>query len=280
MQHNENTMKKQTFAQHIGSRLGLAIASMAVVAAGILGAASPVSAQTRPAATAQPKVDAAPVAPTAAEESVRKRFQERFDGAEIDSVTHTPYGLYELRLGSQLIYTDEAVSYVIQGNLIDVATRRNITKERVDALMAVRFNELPLELAIKQVRGNGARKVALFEDPNCGYCKQLRQSMEGVDNVTIYTFLYPILSEDSMVKAKNILCSSTPSKVWDDWMLKGRAPARTAGCDTTPIDRTLTFGQKIQVRGTPTIIFSDDTRVGGAMPADQFKAKLDSLPKG
>lgn len=279
MQHNENIMEKRTLAQHVGSRLGLAIANMAVVAAAILGAASPVSAQTRPAATAQPKANAAPVAPTAAEESVRKRFQERFDGAEIDSVTHTPYGLYELRLGSQLIYTDEAVSYVIQGNLIDVATRRNVTKERIDALMAVRFNELPLELAIKQVRGNGARKVALFEDPNCGYCKQLRQSMEGVDNVTIYTFLYPILSEDSMVKAKNILCSSTPGKAWDDWMLKGRTPARTAGCDTTPIDRTLTFGQQIQVRGTPTIIFSDDTRVGGAMPADQFKAKLDSLPK-
>ncbi|QEI09096.1 DsbC family protein [Pigmentiphaga aceris] len=271
-------METQTAAQQIGKRLGLALASIAMVAASMMGAVSPASAQT-PAAAKAPTTAAAPATPTAAEESVRKRFIERFDGAEIDSVTHTPYGLYELRLGSQLIYTDEAVSYVLQGNLIDVATRRNVTKERIDALMAVRFKDLPLDLAIKQVRGNGARKVALFEDPNCGYCKQLRQSMEGVDNVTIYTFLYPILSEDSMTKAKNILCSATPGKVWDDWMLKGRTPARTAGCDTSPIDRTLTFGQSIQVRGTPTIIFSDDTRVGGAIPADQFKAKLDSLPK-
>lgn len=273
-------MEKRTtwWARRFDARLGLAVAGMAIVAAGLMGTVAPVSAQTRAAAPAQAK--AAPAAPTAAEESVRKRFIERFDGAEIDSVTLTPYGLYELRLGEQLIYTDEAVSYVLQGNLIDVATRRNVTKERMEALLAVRFNDLPLELAIKQVRGNGARKVALFEDPNCGYCKQLRKSMEGIDNVTIYTFLYPILSEDSMLKARNILCSATPGKAWDDWMLNAKTPARTAGCDTSPIDRTLAFGQKIMVRGTPTIIFSDDTRVGGAIPADQFKAKLDSLPKG
>jgi thiol:disulfide interchange protein DsbC len=277
--NKENMMKRaKWWADRMAARPALALAGLAIVIAGLTGAAAPVAAQT--ATKSQPKAAAAPLAPTAAEEAVRKRFVERFAGAEIDSVTHTPYGLYELRLGTQLIYTDEAVSYVLQGNLIDTTTRRNVTKERMDALMAVRFDELPLELAIKQVRGNGARKVALFEDPNCGYCKQLRQSMEGVDNVTIYTFLYPILSDDSITKARNILCSATPGKVWDDWMLKGRTPARTAGCDTSPIDRTLAFGQKIQVRGTPTIIFSDDTRVGGAMPAEQFKAKLDSLPKG
>jgi thiol:disulfide interchange protein DsbC len=273
---NEEIMTQRTASWK--RRPGMALAGLAVVAASLMGVVAPASAQ-KAAVTSQPKAGAAPVAPTAAEEAVRKRFVERFAGAEIDSVTHTPYGLYELRLGTQLIYTDEAVSYVLQGNLIDVATRRNVTKDRIDALMAVRFDELPLEFAIKQVRGNGARKVALFEDPNCGYCKQLRQSMEGIDNVTIYTFLYPILSDDSTAKARNILCSAAPGKVWDDWMLKGKTPARTAGCDTSPIDRTLAFGQKIQVRGTPTIIFSDNTRVGGAMPAEQFKAKLDSLPK-
>ncbi len=228
---------------------------------------------------AQAAKPAATKSASADEESVRKLFGERFDGAEIDEVRRTPFGMYELRLGSQLIYTDRDVSYVMQGNLIDAKNRRNLTRERMEELMAVRFDELPLDLAIKQVRGSGARKVAIFEDPNCGYCKQLRKSMEGVENVTIYTFVYPILGDDSVIKSKNVICASDQGKVWDDWMLRNKSPARTAGCDTGVIDRTVELGQRLQVTGTPTIIFSDNTRISGAMPPAQFKAKLDSLGK-
>jgi len=213
----------------------------------------------------------------AAEEAVKQRFVQRFGQVGVEGVSRTPYGLYEVRIGSELVYTDEKVSFVFDGNLIDAATKKNVTRERKEQLLAVKFDELPLNLAIKQVRGNGSRRIALFEDPNCGYCKQLRRSMEGIDNVTIYTFLYPILSPDSTVKSQAVWCSADKGKAWDDWMLNGKAPK--AGSCNAPIDELLALGKKLRVTGTPTIIFGDDTRVGGAIPADRLKQKLDSMGK-
>lgn len=222
---------------------------------------------------------AAPPAPTAAESNVRKLFTDRFGAVAIDSVTRTPYGLFEVRIGSDLLYTDDKVSFVLDGTLIDAATKRNVTRERVEKLLAINFDDLPLDLAIKQVRGNGSRRLALFEDPNCGYCKQLRKSMQGIDNVTVYTFLYPILAPDSTTKSRAVWCSADRGKTWDDWMLNGKTPSNAGTCDT-PIDKVVALGKKLQITGTPTIFFGDNTRVGGAMPPDQLKAKLDSLGKG
>ncbi|MDX3905761.1 MAG: DsbC family protein [Pigmentiphaga sp.] len=215
---------------------------------------------------------------TAAEEAVKQRFLQRFGQVGIEGVARTPYGLYEIRIGSELVYTDEKVSFVLDGNLIDAATKKNVTRERKEQLLAVKFNDLPLNLAIKQVRGNGSRRIALFEDPNCGYCKQLRRSMQGIDNVTIYTFLYPILSPDSTTKSQAVWCSADRGKAWDDWMLNGKAP-KAAACDA-PIKDLLALGRKLRVDGTPTIIFGDDTRVGGAIPADRLRQKLDSMKAG
>ncbi len=211
-------------------------------------------------------------ATTAKTESVKKLFSERFDQPPITAVRLTPYGLYEIQLGMDLIYTDEKVSFVLDGTLIDAVTRRDMTRERQDALAKIPFDQLPFELSFKQVKGSGARKVAIFEDPNCGYCKQLRQSMKDIDNVTIYTFPYPILSPDSTTKVRNIWCAKDRGETWDAWMLKGQVPP-TIECDT-PTDAMVALGQKLMVRGTPALFFADDTRVGGAIPKDEIEKRL------
>jgi thiol:disulfide interchange protein DsbC len=212
---------------------------------------------------------------TPAEQAVQQRFSQRFDKVPVDGVSLTPYGLYEVRLeGAHLVYTDEKVSFVVEGDLIDAKTRHDITSERKKQLLAVKFDDLPLNLALKQVRGNGSRRVALFEDPNCGYCKQLRRSIEGVDNVTIYTFLYPILASSSTTMSQAIWCSADSAKVWDDWMAHGKPLPTATGCNA-PVAQWLALGRKLNVTGTPTIIFGDNTRISGAMPAERFRQMLD-----
>ncbi|MFF7398407.1 DsbC family protein [Achromobacter sp. NPDC008082] len=205
-------------------------------------------------------------------EAVKERFQQRFTGMDVTTVRRTPYGLFEVQLGMDLIYTDEKVTWVMEGPLIDAMTRRDVTRESQEKLSAVTFDQLPLELAIKQVKGNGEKKVAIFEDPNCGYCKQLRHTMEELDNVTVYTFMYPILSPDSKTKVRDVWCAKDQGQAWDDWMVRGKKPA-TASCDV-PEDKLLALGQQLMVRGTPTLFFADGSRVSGAIPLDQLKARL------
>ncbi len=214
-------------------------------------------------------VDSAAEAKT---QAVKKLFAERFDQAPVTAVRLTPYGLYEVQLGMDLVYTDEKVTFVLDGTLIDTATRRDVTRERQDALAKISFDQLPFELSFKQVRGNGERKLAIFEDPNCGYCKQLRQSLKDIDNLTVYTFPYPILSQDSTTKVRNIWCAKDRAATWDAWMLKGQVPP-TIECDT-PVDAMIALGQKLMVRGTPALFFADDTRVGGAIPKDEIEKRL------
>jgi thiol:disulfide interchange protein DsbC len=207
-------------------------------------------------------------------EAVKGRFAERFPDMQVTAVRRTPYGLFEVQVGMDLVYTNEDVSWVMEGPLIDAATRRDVTRERQEKLGEVPFDQLPLDLAIKQVRGNGARKVAIFEDPNCGYCKQLRHTLEGQTNLTIYTFLYPILAPDSKTKVRDVWCASNKAATWDDWMLHGKTPP-TANCNA-PVDKLLTLGQKLMVRGTPTLFFANGSRVSGALPIEELQARLDA----
>ncbi|WP_459616611.1 DsbC family protein [Bordetella sp. 2513F-2] len=209
---------------------------------------------------------------------VHERFAQRFSGLDVVAVRRTPYGLFEVQVGMDLLYTDEKVTWVMEGPLIDAMTRRDVTRERLEKLGAVDFDELPLDLAIRQVKGKGTRKVAIFEDPNCGYCKQLRHTLESVDDVTIYTFLYPILSPDSTVKTRNVWCAADPGRAWDDWMLRGRAPA-AADC-SVPVDKLLALGQRLMVRGTPTLFFADGSRISGALPLEMLQARLDGRQGG
>jgi len=216
---------------------------------------------------------------TAGEAEIRKNLAARIPQfAKIDEVTKAPIpGLYEVRVnGFEIFYTDEQGNYLLQGNLIDVKERKNLTEERIEKLSQVAFDKLPAKDAIKIVRGNGKRRLAVFADPNCGYCKQFERDLTKVDNVTIQLFLYPVLGPDSVVKSRNIWCAKDKAKSWDDWMQRGVAPA-AAECDTTALTRNREFGQKYNITGTPTLIFSDGTRAPGAIPAAQVEKQLAAL---
>jgi len=217
-------------------------------------------------------------AATAGEAEIRKNLPARIPQfPAIDEVTKSPVpGLYEVRVnGAQIFYTDEQGNYLIQGSLIDVKSRKNLTEERVEKLSEVAFDKLPLQDAIKIVRGNGKRKLAVFEDPNCGYCKRFEKDMKTVDNVTVYLFLYPVLGADSTVKSRDIWCSKDKGKAWNDWMEASAKPATAAAsCDVAALQRNVEFGRKYNITGTPTLIFSNGTRTPGAIPAEQVEKQL------
>ncbi|MFV9474768.1 DsbC family protein [Advenella sp. RU8] len=194
---------------------------------------------------------------------------------DVTAVEKTPYeGIYEVQMGANIVYTTEKADFVIAGNLIDAKTKADVTSERVAKLSEVPFDTLPIEKAVKRVIGNGERKVAIFEDPNCGYCKKLYKEFEEVDNVTVYTFLMPILAPDSMVKAKNIWCAKDQAQAWGNWMGKNETPP-AAECEETPISSLLALGRDLGVQGTPAMFFGDGSRINGYMPAKNINEVLD-----
>ena len=206
-------------------------------------------------------------------EAVGKLFAERFNNPPVKAIRATPYGLYEVQMGNEVVYTDRQVSFVFDGTLIDAKTRKDVTAERLEQLSRIVFDDLPFDLAIKQVKGNGQRKVAIFEDPNCGYCKQLRQTLQQIDNLTVYTFPLPILSPDSTQKVRNVWCAKYRGAVWDAWMLKGQVPPKADDCDV-PVDKMLALGQQLSVRGTPAIFFANGSRVPGAISQKELEQRL------
>ncbi|KAB2925576.1 MAG: DsbC family protein [Dechloromonas sp.] len=211
----------------------------------------------------------------ASEADIRKAMEERL-GTKVESVTKAGYlGLYEVYADGNIFYTDEKVTaIVVGGQMIDARSMKNVTEERMRRLTAIKFSDLPLERAIKQVRGDGKRVLATFEDPNCGYCKRLAKDLQKLDNVTIYVFLYPILSEDSLRKSKQIWCSADRSKAWNDWMIDGKAPTGREDCDTSAVVRNQEYGRRLNISGTPTIFFGDGERVPGAIPLPRIEQKL------
>jgi thiol:disulfide interchange protein DsbC len=183
-----------------------------------------------------------------------------------------------VRAAGDILYTDKKGEYLIIGHVYNTKTAQDLTKERIDEINKIKFSDLPFESAMKAVKGDGKRVIAIFEDPNCGYCKRFRQTtLKEIDNVTVYTFLYNILSEDSFVKSKNIWCAADRNKAWDDWMVSGKAaPTAPANCPT-PNDKVLALGQKLRIQGTPAIFFADGTRIPGAIDAKTLEAKLASI---
>lgn len=213
-------------------------------------------------------------AATADEADVKKAMEAKL-GAKVESVTKAGYlGLYEVLSDGNIVYTDEKATAFIVGPLIDGKTMKNVTEERMRKLTAIRFGDLPLERAIKQVRGDGKRVLATFEDPNCGYCKRLAKELQKLENVTIYTFLYPILSEDSVRKSKQIWCSADRARAWNDWMVDGKTPAGKEDCDTSAVAKNQEYGRKLNISGTPTMFFGDGERVPGAIPLARIEQKL------
>ncbi len=217
------------------------------------------------------------------EASIRSGIAKKFPKANVESVTRTPHlGLYELVVDGQLIYTDENFTYVIDGSIIDTRSMTNVTAVRQRDLeelklkkLAFPFENLPFELAIKKVKGDGSRKIAVFSDPDCPYCRLLERDLVKVDNVTIYVFLYPLveLHPKAPEVARAIWCSDERVKAWDEYMLKGVVP-KAAGTCANPVDKLVEFGKSKQISGTPTIFFADGKRVPGAIPADQIEGIL------
>ena len=208
---------------------------------------------------------------------LRKTLAERVPAlAQIDEIRKTPMpGVLEVRVGTDILYTDAEGNFLIQGNLMDTRSRKNLTEERVEKLTAVKFDELDLKNAITIVRGNGKRKLAVFEDPNCGYCKRFEKDLEKIDNVTVHTFLIPILGADSTEKSKRIWCASDKVKTWDDWMLRNVSPKEAgAKCDTAALDANVAFARKYNITGTPTLVFIDGHRVPGAINTQQIEQLL------
>ena len=216
------------------------------------------------------------------EAAIRKNLPERLPNfPKIDEVSKTPMaGLYEVRLGTDIVYTDETGQFLIQGALIDTKTRADLTQARIDKLTAIDFANLPLKDAVLVKQGSGARKLVVFADPNCGYCKRLEKDLLALKDVSIYTFLYPILGPDSSVKSRDIWCAKDPGKAWRSWMVDGQAAGKSAaGCDVTALDRNTEMGRKYKVQGTPALVFEDGSRAPGAIPAAQIETRMAAAVK-
>ncbi|MCG3189525.1 MAG: putative thiol:disulfide interchange protein DsbC [Burkholderiaceae bacterium] len=214
---------------------------------------------------------------SADEAAIRKNLAARLPNfPPIDEVSKTPVpGLYEVRIGTDVLYTDEQGQYVIQGSIIDTKTRANLTEARIAKLTQIDFASLPLKDAFLIKQGNGSRKLAVFADPNCGYCKRLERDLVALKDVSIYTFLYPILGPDSNVKSRDIWCAREPGKVWRSWMVDGATPPKAMGaCDAVALERNLALGSRHRVNGTPAVVFEDGTRSPGALPLEQLESRL------
>jgi len=195
----------------------------------------------------------------------------------ITSMQKVPYGnLYEVVLSNgDLVYVDDKGSFLMSGQLIDIKTKRNVTALREAELSRVNIAELPLAQAIKQVRGNGKRTLITFEDPNCGYCKKLAKELLNLKDATIYVFMIPILSPDSLDKSRNIWCAADREKAWNDWMVNGKAAA-DARCDN-PIQKNAEMARKYRITGTPTMFLADGSRIGGYVPIDKLDAQMNEI---
>ena len=212
------------------------------------------------------------------EQKIKAELQGKLgSNTKIKSVTVSPIaGIYEVQVGNDVFYTDVNSKYLLQGEIIEVATGKNITEQRQNDLNRIKWADLPSANAIKIVHGNGSRQLAIFADPNCGFCKGLEKSMQQLDNVTIYTYLIPILSPDSVQKSKQIWCSSDPQKSYMDWMINGVSPTGKGDC-ATPLDKNMALAKAFGITGTPTLFFADGSRFPGAVQITDIEKKFGTL---
>ena len=199
---------------------------------------------------------------------------------KVEGVSKSPVsGLYEVRIGTDIIYVDEKGQHAfVEGQLIDIKANKNLTQERVDEMLKVNFDDLPLDIALKQVIGNGKRRLAVFEDPNCPHCRTTRLALNDLKDVTLYTFTYPILAADSEIKVKQALCAKDKVKAWNDLMLERKVPANDGSC-VTALPKIVELGRKLRVTGTPTLIFANGKRIPGGVPPEQLRKLVDENSK-
>jgi thiol:disulfide interchange protein DsbC len=213
------------------------------------------------------------------EAAIRKALGERLAGIpQIDEVTKSPLpGLFEVRIGTDIFYTDAEGAYLVRGEILDLKSKRNLTEERINKLTAIDFASLPLKDAIVWKTGTGKRRIAVFADPNCGYCKRFEKELANAKDLTVYTFMIPILGGDSPEKSNAIWCAKDPTAAWRNWMLDGTEPPKLLGQCSSPLERNLELSRKHRVNGTPAIVFEDGTRVPGMISAAQLEKQLASI---
>ncbi len=193
----------------------------------------------------------------------------------VDSARTAPVGgLIEIKAGSNVFYTDAAGDYLFEGNLIETRTQRNLTEERLDEINRADVATLPAKDAIVWKSGTGKRRLIVFADPNCGYCKQLEREMQKLKDVTVQTYMIGILGDDSRAKVDNIWCSRDRTQAWLDWMLQGATPPRAMGLCGSPGSRNQALAQKLRVNGTPAVFFEDGSRLPGAANAATLEQRM------
>lgn len=257
-----------------------------VATAALLALNSAVAQDSTPSAAATPATETASTTAKAAgvPEADRKAIEAAVldllpagSGAKVEEIRPAPIpGLYEVRVAQHLLYVDAKGEFAfVEANLLDLKSKRNLTQERQDELMKVDFKkDLPLDKAIKQVYGKGERVLAIFEDPNCTYCRRMRTTLAGIDNLTLYTFPYPILSQSSFTKSRQAWCAKDRATAWGEMMTSGKVPENDGSCDTKAVDEFVELGRRLQVTGTPTLFFPDGKRVPGAIPAERLEQML------
>jgi thiol:disulfide interchange protein DsbC len=208
--------------------------------------------------------------------AVKAQLEAKFPGATINNVAKSPYfGLYEARFDDRMVYTDAKVTFVMVGSIYDANTRQNLSEARLRQLNHVTWDSLPLELAFKRVKGNGTRKLAIFSDADCPYCKRLEGEIKQLDDITIYTFLYPIdqLHPDAARKSTLIWCAPDRAVAWDEYFDSGKLPDNNGDC-ATPIQETAHLGERMRVTATPTLVFADGSVLPGAIPLEQLQSEI------
>ncbi|HEY8976455.1 MAG TPA: DsbC family protein [Burkholderiaceae bacterium] len=210
--------------------------------------------------------------------AIRRALSERLpDLPRIDEITKSPVqGLYEVRYnGTEILYASENGDYVfVNGSLVETHSRQNLTEARSQAFMVTDFDKLPLKDAIVIRQGNGARRMAMFVDPYCEYCKSFERDLVNVRDVTIYAFMIPILGPESKTRARDIWCAGDPARAWRDWMLRRVEPMRAMKCDVAPLERNVAFASQQRISVTPSLFFGDGSRKKGILTADAVESRL------
>jgi len=212
---------------------------------------------------------------------LKKTLTERLSGSTIVDIRPAIVpGLYEVFTGPSIFYSDATGNYAFYGSLVDTRIKRDLTDARINERNAIRFDTLPFDNAIKVIKGNGRRKLAVFTDPDCPYCKALEEQMKSVSNVTMYLFMFPLTNVHPTAErhAKAIWCSDDRSHAWTAWMLEQKEPAAKT-CKNDPVDEILRLGEKLNVNGTPTIYFEDGSRQVGALKSADLEAKMKQIDK-
>jgi thiol:disulfide interchange protein DsbC len=208
--------------------------------------------------------------------TLRQNIESRFPGAHVLDVQPSAIpGVYEVYMGDQIVYSDAMGDYLLVGSMVDTQTKQNLTDARMNEHGKIDFSALPVDRAIKIVKGNGSRKFAVFSDPDCPFCQQLEKTLLSVTDITMYVFLYPIASlhPQAPAKAHAIWCAADRQQAWNQWMQEKKLPpAKT--CSGDPIDGLQKLGDTLHVNSTPTLFFANGRRVAGAIPAPELEKDL------